>query len=140
MKRELTSRCDRWVLRRLQGQLDSAEQRELEQLLEQPELARRAAALEATWRDLEPPPASSLPLELRNELMTAVRLEQARQAWPMWARPGLAAALLLGVTIGMAASQPELPATATADVNEIFWLEPDVGHDSWWPDEGGEQL
>lgn len=95
---------ERQLMRWLHGELPPAEAAALERRLEaDPELADRARRLREVWGSLEPPPESPVPAGFTTRVMTAVA--SSGSSSPGWAalRPQWAAALALGLSLGIGA-------------------------------------
>lgn len=122
------TRRDRELIRYLAGELDAeASRRIARRLAEEPELARRYAALRATWSALEPLEDTSSPgASLAPEILARVRRESPAALWgavPLWVRVGALAALPLGLALGLGLA----PAPAESDTVQ----EDDSSWSSW---------
>ncbi len=114
---------DSILIRSLQGELAPGERRELEERLrDDPALARRLARLESTWRGLELPPPAEVPDGFRDAVLARAR-RAAESPGPLLgsvgARIGAAAALVLGIGLGLDVGSRMPPAPRDAVAAEI---------------------
>jgi anti-sigma factor RsiW len=108
------SQEDPILMRFISGELDSGEARRLElRLGEDEELRRRWEELRAAWEGLEPPPTPPVPASFARDVTEAARrLSASEVSWsaaPLWARTGAAAALVLGLVLGIGAGRLASP-------------------------------
>jgi len=114
------ARRDRQLIRYLTGELDAASARAVaRRLAEDPEWARRYAALRATWGTLEPLANEPSAPGLARQILDRARREPRSELWaavPLWLRAGAALALPLGLALGLGLSPDAAePATAVED-------------------------
>lgn len=96
---------ERWMMRRLHGELSVEESRELDRkLATHPELARTFEQLRATWDDIEGPPLARRDDDLTRRVVAAAEAEVRRGSASRLLLPRLAAgaALVLGTWMGLA--------------------------------------
>ena len=96
---------ERWMMRRLNGELSVEESRGLDRkLATHPELARTFEQLRATWDDIEGPPLARRDDDLTRRVVAAAEAEARRGSASRLLLPRLAAggALVLGTWMGLA--------------------------------------